>query len=552
MKRNAIKLLTLTMGTILAAALTACGDGSTEEVLTPQTLEAQPMLSDLEQEILDMETQYNKGEFAQADYLALADAYSRAGYIRKQRDMLEQDYRLYGDAEAFAALQGISVNLEEESAEISQRAKEMLNNLELTEYLDESINLIDSADWFSTMMPKLKEGKRNYYLEQEGGTLLYVQVGYTEAGERFSKVWYTGNGSKRFLSQEGAAIRMVTVEAEGAFDSWSMDCASGNITHEQGTLTDGMITGEYTCGIHTGEGGLEAYSLWSSREGVDYVTYTGSFDAEGKILTEQPAADVKKKLLEGTEYTDLVLYAYDASGQKCLWQGIGADTTAEDFRFGTELIGLDTQPEYTAYEVKTMTAEDTATAEGTDVTAQVRIYDGEVQWFDGKSWISAGSVEELEKQDPFVAYEENRAGAAAENNTGSITGNAATSGDGQNADKNTGSIQQATPTPTAKPATTKPAANKPAATPAPTAAPTPAPAQSNNDSGSSGGGSSDSGSSDSGSSDSGSSDSGSSDSGSSDSGSSDSGSSDSGSDSGSTGGDSGGNDVDVDWTPDLL
>ena len=510
------------MGTILAAALTACGDGSTEEVLTPQTLEVQPMLSDLEQEILNMETQYNKGEFAQADYLALADAYSRAGYIRKQRDMLEQDYRLYGDAEAFAALQGISVNLEEESAEISQRAKEMLNNLELTEYLDESINLIDSADWFSTMMPKLKEGKRNYYLEQEGGTLLYVQVGYTEAGERFSKVWYTGNGTKRFLSQEGAAIRMVTVEAEGAFDSWSMDCASGNITHEQGTLTDGMITGEYTCGIHTGEGSLEAYSLWSSREGVDYVTYTGSFDAEGKILTEQPAADVKKKLLEGTEYTDLVLYAYDASGQKCLWQGIGADTTAEDFRFGTELIGLDTQPEYTAYEVKTMTAEDTATAEGTDVTAQVRIYDGEVQWFDGKSWISAGSVEELEKQDPFVAYEENRVGTAAENNTGSITGNAATSGDGQNADKNTGSIQQATPTPTAKPATTKPAANKPAATPAPTAAPTPAPAQSNNDSGSSGGGSSDSGSSD------------------------------SGSDSGSTGGDSGGNDVDVDWTPDLL
>ena len=58
---------------------------------------------------------YNKGEFTQEDYLTLADAYNRAGYIRKQRDMLEQDYRLYADEEAFAALQEMSVKVEEET-----------------------------------------------------------------------------------------------------------------------------------------------------------------------------------------------------------------------------------------------------------------------------------------------------------------------------------------------------------------------------------------------------------------------------------------------------
>lgn len=63
--------------------------------MTP--VEAQPMLSELELEILNLETKYNKGEFTQEDYLSLADAYNRAGYIRKQRDMLEQDYRLYAD-----------------------------------------------------------------------------------------------------------------------------------------------------------------------------------------------------------------------------------------------------------------------------------------------------------------------------------------------------------------------------------------------------------------------------------------------------------------------
>lgn len=581
MKKNAARLLALAVSTALVTSLTACGDGSdtTEnEVLTP--VEAEPMLSELELEILNLETRYNKGEFTQEDYLALADAYSRAGSVRRQRDMLEQDYRLYEDAEAFATLQELSVNLEEETGEIRNLAQEMQNNLELTEYLDESVNLIDSENWFSTMMPKLKEGQRSYYLEQEGQPLLYVQVGYTEEGLCSSKVWYTGNDTTRFLSREGTDIRLVTVTSENSFEAWSLDSASGSITHEQGTLQNGVLTGDYTCEVHAGEGGLDMYSLWSNRESMEYVIYTGSFDTEGRSLTEQPAEEDKAKLLEGTDYTDLIVYAYDADGENCLWQGIGSDSSAEDYRFGSEMIGLETRPEYTSYEV-TSEAESTDSTDGTGNTAdttadsttatdnsadtapQIRIFDGEIQWFDGKYWVSAGTVKEMAKQDPFAAYEESHTNHAAAG--GSITGGTdgnITDGTGVTAgDKNSASIRKPAateaPTTTAKPAATaKPATTaKPAATPKPAAAtpaPTPAPAQNNDndDRGSSdssndnNGGSSDNGSSDSGSSDSGNSDSGSSDSGSSDSGNSDSGSSDSGN--------SGGNDVDMDWTPDLL
>ena len=137
MKRKATKSLALAISIALVIPLTACGDGNggeVEDVVTP--VEAQPMLSELELEILNLETKYNKGEFAGADYLALADAYSRAGDIRKKRDMLEQDYRLYEDADAFSTLQGLSVNLEEETEEIRSRAQEMLNDLELPEYLE--------------------------------------------------------------------------------------------------------------------------------------------------------------------------------------------------------------------------------------------------------------------------------------------------------------------------------------------------------------------------------------------------------------------------------
>ena len=596
MKRKATKFMALAISTVLVISLTACGDGNGEEVedaVTP--VEAQPMLSELELEILNLETKYNKGEFAGADYLALADAYSRAGDIRKQRDMLEQDYRLYEDADAFSTLQGLSVNLEEETEEIRSRAQEMLNDLELPEYLDESVNLIDSGDWFSTMMPKLKEGQRSYYLERDAQPLFYAQVGYTGDGQRFSKVWYTGSETKRFLSQEGAIIRLVTVTStvvedpastagtdttaetadiqdtatpraatpadmgawNGTFESWSVDCATGSITHEQGTMQKGVLTGDYTCNIHAGEGGLDAFSLWNNREGMDYITYTGSFDAEGKVLTEQPSEEIRKKLLEGTDYTDLILYAYDTTGENCLWQGTGAETSVADYRFGGELIGLENRPEYTSYEVpETMAADDdgTGNAGETDTEKpQIRIFDGEIQWFDGKYWVSAGNVKEMAKQDPFVAYEEKHDTAAPGDTAGttggdttdgnagqSITGGNTTGTAGGN--KNSGTIQKpaATLKPTTKPSATKPGTTKPSATPAPTA--TPAPAQSNDNSSS--GGSSDSSGSDSGSSGGSSSDSGSS-------GGSDSG----GSDSGSTGGDSGsngGSDVDMEWTPDLL
>lgn len=625
MKRKATKFMALAISTVLVISLTACGDGNGEEVedaVTP--VEAQPMLSELELEILNLETKYNKGEFAGADYLALADAYSRAGDIRKQRDMLEQDYRLYEDADAFSTLQGLSVNLEEETEEIRSRAQEMLNDLELPEYLDESVNLIDSGDWFSTMMPKLKEGQRSYYLERDAQPLFYAQVGYTGEGQRFSKVWYTGSETKRFLRQEGSTIRLVTVTStvvedpastagtdttaetadiqdtatpraatpadmgawNGTFESWSVDCATGSITHEQGTMQKGVLTGDYTCNIHAGEGGLDAFSLWNNREGMEYITYTGSFDAEGKVLTEQPSEEIRKKLLEGTDYKDLILYAYDTTGENCLWQGTGAETSVADYRFGGELIGLENRPEYTSYEVpETMEADDdgTGNAGETDTEKpQIRIFDGEIQWFDGKYWVSAGNVKEMAKQDPFAAYEENHDTAAPGDTAGttggdttdgnagqSITGGNTTDGNaGQNitggnttgtagGNKNSGTIQKpaATTKPTTKPSATKPGTTKPSATPAPTA--TPAPAQSNDNSSS--GGSSDSGGSDSGSSGGSSSDSGSSggsDSGGSSSGgsSSDSGSS-GGSDSGSTGGDSGssgGSDVDMEWTPDLL
>lgn len=52
-------------------------------------------------------------------------------------------------------------------------------------------------------------------------------------------------------------------------------------------MQNGVLTGDYTCNVHAGEGGLDAFFLWNNREGMEYITYTGNFDSEGKALVEQ-------------------------------------------------------------------------------------------------------------------------------------------------------------------------------------------------------------------------------------------------------------------------
>ena len=78
--------------------------------------------------------------------------------------MLEQSYRLFDDTEAFDSLQNISVNLAEEDETVQEEAKQMLQNLQLVDYLSDGINQICNDNWMDTMMPKLREGKRNYFL----------------------------------------------------------------------------------------------------------------------------------------------------------------------------------------------------------------------------------------------------------------------------------------------------------------------------------------------------------------------------------------------------
>lgn len=470
-----------------AIAFTGCGDGNTQEEHVVGTLEAQPILSSLEVEIVNMETKYRKGELTREEYLTLAKDYGEIGRVREERDLLEQSYRLYDDTEAFELLQTLAVNLVEEEPQIRQAAETLTENLTQDDTVGEAIQALTGEEWFHTLMPKLREGQRSYYLDGDGE--LYFQVGYVADGAEVTKVWYTAGGRSIFLQNAENTLKIVICTGD-AIASYYLDAGTGSITREQGTMKNDVLTGEYTCDISSGENGVDLASLWNNRGELEYTTYQGEFDDEGKTLLEQPGEAELKKLLEGSGYQKAVLYAYDASTGRCLWQGLDSDAAVESYSFGGDMLGLQSVPEYSAYEAQPMTeqnAEETAEgeegsiepggSETADNIVRVRVFDGEIQWYDGKYWVSAGKAADLIQEDPFLAYEEreNASGtqvASAQSAEGEQPGeNGSSTGEIKAAagNKNTGTMTLASNKPAVdnknKTGTTSTA--KPAATPKP-------------------------------------------------------------------------------------
>uniref|UniRef100_UPI004056E886 hypothetical protein n=1 Tax=Acetatifactor sp. TaxID=1872090 RepID=UPI004056E886 len=512
--------------TAISMSLTACGDGEDAivETLTPQgnqvsqesveTTEPAPApeaeLSETEKSILEYELRYNKGEFLAEDYHALAELYQKQGLIRKQRDLLEESYRLYDDSQAFEMLQNISVNLEEESEEIQSQAQLMLQNLELEEYLNESVNLIITEEWFQTMMPKLYEGHRTYFLQRNGETVLLIDVGYDAACEPYSDVWFLGEQVK-VLRHAGNAVQLLTTQMEngnyqGAFDSWLVDGSTGDIYHETGTFANDVLTGDYTASIHSGEEASDIFALWSNKDTMEYSIYHGNFDEQGITTLEQPASKKISSLIKNTDFTTCKVYAYNEDNErKCLFRGLTEEQDTENVIFSIEEMGWKLLPVFTTYEVTAGEentamegtvddATDTDTNGGeTDIDSavivnlkdlKVRVFDGELQVYLNDTWVNMGNVERYVAEDPFLAYKE-RQGESGNADGDSDSKSSVFDVFGKNgASFMTGTIPKdtvakpavtVTPTPEPEPAPTPTPEPAPAPTPTPAPAPTPTP-----------------------------------------------------------------------------
>ncbi|MCD7837174.1 MAG: hypothetical protein LUG83_11160 [Lachnospiraceae bacterium] len=300
-----------------------------------------------------LQLQFIKDDSTAQDYYALAEQYAVLGLIRKQRDILEQSYRLFGEAEALDRLSEIYVNLDEEDTEQQDMAGLMLQNLELEEYRPESLHLVEEDDWFTTMMPKLYEGGRNYFKLADGEVKMVISAGYNEDGGQYSNIWYYGEDNKVIYLgyNNNTAIMLDTMIADGVYDGeftlWTLNGTTGDIMREGGSFSEGVLrTDGYEIALHEGFGKSDIYDLWNNRESMEYTALDGYGGAPDK----------------------------------------------------SAISGLPANPIFTGYEP---VDEETAL---NLLNPQIRIFDGEIQWLSENGWIGLGALEEYAAQDPFLEY----------------------------------------------------------------------------------------------------------------------------------------------------
>ena len=472
-KINKKKIGSVLMAAVVAMATAGCGKTtiSLSEIFAPKETEGpveiqgEPLMpSDKEEAVVSsavqaLEQKYASGNFETADYKILATLYTEGNRHMAARDILELCWQTKQDQEAYELLQTITVNAAEEE-ETAKQLDLLIRNLDTPEYADESISMLFSQEWFETMGPKTAGGKRSYYREADG-TILYLEAGFDEQGRKYTGIWKQTEGELMVLLQTQDTLQQVVTGTEkgnyqGAFESWICVASTGDVFHEEGTFDNGILTGNYSAGVKWGRDEADIMSLWALREDMELTEYTGCFSDKGTTTLAQLPGEENEK--------NAVIYAYDGAEKNYLSMDTGEEAMGTEYVFTYKSLGLLEYPVFERYEP----AENAGGIENplenrVDLSnLQVRIFESNVQIYDGMKWVTMGSVAELETE----AASEIPTEPVPETTEGNRYGNR---GGGQVTAKPTA---KPTAAPTAKPTaapTAKPAA-KPTA--APTAKPT--------------------------------------------------------------------------------
>lgn len=361
--------------------------------------------------IEEYEIKYASGEFTSDDYKELAELYGKEGMRKRQRDLLEQCYRLYDDAQCIELLNDITVNIEEESDGIKAEAERLLSNISTPEYLNEAAGMLLGDDWQSLMMPKLREGSRRYYMADETGKITFCfEVGYDEAGEKYSSVWYVADdGSISSMMRREDSLQMLTSDLvdgkyQGAFEAWLCMAGSGNVYHEMGSFENGVCSGDYTAQVSYGHEASDLFALWSSREDMDMTEYTGAFADGGITTVSQIDSSQRNVVKDGNDEENYIVYAYTSDKNGYLFLNVPEEAAADSFVFDYSVLGMMSYPEITPYEPQIQNDSQSQGQMIDSGAVKVRIFDSNIEWFDGSRWHVLGAVEDYRKSDPFEVY----------------------------------------------------------------------------------------------------------------------------------------------------
>ena len=488
MKRKIVVLLLTS--SLVASMLSGCGDlhvreefvltdNPVEETAEPgessQTVEEplvteEPVAVTLQQQL---ELKYSSGEFQNGDLYSLGSLYLEQGQVKKGRDMLETALLFYGEEDTKELLAQVTVNVAEESVAVQDKMNQLASNFELEEYQNEVVGMMMAEDWYETMLPGVELVNRSYYL-QKGEALYYAQVGRNEKGKNYTIITCTVGDGVTVIRMEGNTLQRVDSQMkngnlDGAFESWMVDKNTGDVVHETGTFAEGKYVGDYQVGIRWGSEASDFFTLWTSKENKKMTTYAGSFDENGRTTIEQKNADTVKRTA-GAGGDNPIIYAQTSDGSRCLFINGEEGQSAEQIVFDVSTFDVPGVPSFNTYEPVVEEEETSGVLyRGQDIEGEklkVRVFDGQIQIFDGTSWYNMGSVDTYVAEDPMTslrsqAIQDAIARAEAQQQEEEEQSDISI--------RSAGSIATvvATPKPTRKPATVTPAP----ATPAPTQAP---------------------------------------------------------------------------------
>lgn len=422
-------------------------------------------LTDEEHRMLELEYKHDSEGLSEQEYDELACIYGKLSFIKSERDILEEAYRLFGKSDAFEKLQDIAVNVEEEDENVVLLLSKVFFCMKSMPESDEEIlavkssfgesteeasfsdalDIIGSDEWNSVLMPKLHEGKRMYFYGTQEQILFTAEIGYNFAGRLESNVCalsedMNGNTVASRISSDGKVTDIYRETIEGKFNiseigsgmkyfsQCVIDMTKGSVLTQTGTIYNSAMCGEFTATVSSFDsyGKTSVSEIFKERNTYASETYRGAFDESGHSLADKPSSKTEKNLLKSSGSEAVVVYAYNDDKTKCLFLGTGKEEAASGMTFSSEMFGIPKGREVEPYEVADkgglsteMIEAETETSTGGNEFLSVRIYDGQVQVFDGKQWISAGSVESLNEKDPFEQYRDKKPQISGDNPFGS-------------------------------------------------------------------------------------------------------------------------------------
>ena len=456
------------------------------------------------------------------EYMTLASLCEENGMVKAKRDVLEDAYRLFQDPEILEECENISVNGLEESDEVVKLLDTVLTGMATgTGDLSGAIDALETDEAFETLMPKLKEGRRTYFYEEDSEPYFVLTAGFNESGEKVLEAYFFDKNTKTcyvlskvsnsvtYYKEAGEFENLYDVfnkTSSSTFEKLTVDSYSGVMKKETGSIKEGKLVGDYEAVVayFDNYANDKVSTLIKNIDNYSKVVFKGVFDENGKPSVEALSDKNIEKLVKTEDGKTAIAYAYTEDLLKCLYKEVSVEEK-DTVSFDKTELSIPVYPQIVRSDYskaiennkKLLDARKSINEIG-DGKQLVKVVDSKIMIYLDGEWVEYGNLSDLASEDPFREYNQKNDGVIANVNAGTentivkeVASIDSNKEEVKETTKNTttGKTQTGTSKPatsTKKPVVATPTPQAPTQTPAPQPAPAAQPSQ-GSDSGSSGG-----------------------------------------------------------------